>query len=186
MSCAPAALWSGGAAAPISKADKIIRRFHVSDGCQYRSFAHAVGSNRVGPEAVGLLSGDRPEEAVDQPACVEWQGPTPKRKSDPPPLRAPSIDIREQSDPVSAGHSLRPIDDRRQHAAPTLWAMAAETQVATGAGRGFAVALPHESLHGVAACSRLALVRASTALNATLPIIGPPIIGRSAQPDEWP
>ena len=26
--------------------------------CQYRSFVHAVGSNRVGPEAVGPLSGD--------------------------------------------------------------------------------------------------------------------------------
>jgi hypothetical protein len=31
-----------------------------------------------GPVAVGLLSGDRPEEAVDQRACVEWQSPTQK------------------------------------------------------------------------------------------------------------
>jgi hypothetical protein len=29
-----------------------------------------------GPKAVGLLSGDRPEEAIDQRACVEWQGST--------------------------------------------------------------------------------------------------------------
>jgi len=28
----------------------------------------------IGPEAVGLLSGDHPEEAVDQRAYVEWQG----------------------------------------------------------------------------------------------------------------
>jgi hypothetical protein len=33
----------------------------------------------LGPEAVGLLSGDRPEEAVDQRAFVEWQGSTPLR-----------------------------------------------------------------------------------------------------------
>jgi len=32
--------------------------------------------SEFGPKAVGLLSGDRPEEAVDQRACVEWQGST--------------------------------------------------------------------------------------------------------------
>jgi hypothetical protein len=49
---------------------------HVDVIGQYRSFMDAVGSSRVGPEAVGLLSDDRPEEAVDQRACVEWQSST--------------------------------------------------------------------------------------------------------------
>jgi hypothetical protein len=38
-------------------------------------------NGRKGPEAVGLLSGDRPEEAVDQRARVEWQGSTQLRRS---------------------------------------------------------------------------------------------------------
>jgi hypothetical protein len=38
-----------------------------------------IWDDRNGPKAVGLLSGERPEEPVYQRTCVEWQGLTPSR-----------------------------------------------------------------------------------------------------------
>ena len=40
------------------------------------AFVHGREGVATGPEAVGLLSGDRPEEAVNPRACGEWQGVT--------------------------------------------------------------------------------------------------------------